>query len=73
MDVGETDEDDRLVVWMIEGTRVKWTTAPKGVKRRQSGNLTAEKMASTRIGIYPGTFDPITHGHTDIIGRAARP
>jgi pantetheine-phosphate adenylyltransferase len=25
-----------------------------------------------RIGIYPGTFDPITHGHTDIIRRALR-
>jgi pantetheine-phosphate adenylyltransferase len=23
-----------------------------------------------RIGIYPGTFDPITFGHTDIIRRA---
>jgi pantetheine-phosphate adenylyltransferase len=23
-----------------------------------------------RIGIYPGTFDPITHGHTDVIRRA---
>ena len=23
-------------------------------------------------GLYPGTFDPITNGHTDIIGRAAR-
>ncbi len=22
--------------------------------------------------IYPGTFDPITHGHTDIVSRAAR-
>ena len=22
--------------------------------------------------IYPGTFDPITNGHTDLIGRAAR-
>lgn len=27
---------------------------------------------STRIGIYPGTFDPITLGHADIIRRAAR-
>ncbi len=24
-----------------------------------------------RIGLYPGTFDPITLGHLDIIGRAA--
>ena len=23
-----------------------------------------------RKGLYPGTFDPITHGHTDIIRRA---
>jgi pantetheine-phosphate adenylyltransferase len=23
-----------------------------------------------RIGVYPGTFDPITHGHTDIIRRS---
>ena len=23
-----------------------------------------------RIGLYPGTFDPITLGHTDIIQRA---
>ena len=25
-----------------------------------------------RIGLYPGTFDPITLGHLDIISRAAR-
>ncbi len=25
-----------------------------------------------RIGLYPGTFDPITNGHVDIITRAAR-
>ncbi|MBV1918627.1 MAG: pantetheine-phosphate adenylyltransferase [Sphingomonadaceae bacterium] len=25
-----------------------------------------------RVGIYPGTFDPITRGHTDIIRRGAR-
>ncbi|WP_456238859.1 pantetheine-phosphate adenylyltransferase [Sandarakinorhabdus rubra] len=26
----------------------------------------------TRIGVYPGTFDPITLGHMDIIRRGAR-
>ena len=25
-----------------------------------------------QIAIYPGTFDPITHGHSDIIRRASR-
>ena len=28
--------------------------------------------AQPRLGIYPGTFDPITNGHVDIIGRATR-
>jgi pantetheine-phosphate adenylyltransferase len=25
-----------------------------------------------RVGVYPGTFDPVTNGHLDVIGRAAR-
>ncbi|MCC6207722.1 MAG: pantetheine-phosphate adenylyltransferase [Gammaproteobacteria bacterium] len=25
-----------------------------------------------QLAIYPGTFDPITHGHTDLVERAAR-
>ncbi len=25
-----------------------------------------------RIGLYPGTFDPVTMGHLDIIGRAVK-
>jgi pantetheine-phosphate adenylyltransferase len=25
-----------------------------------------------RVGVYPGTFDPVTNGHLDIISRAAR-
>ena len=29
-------------------------------------------MGQPRLGIYPGTFDPITNGHVDIIGRATR-
>src|SRR5919108_4197366 len=29
-------------------------------------------MIEPRTGIYPGTFDPITNGHTDIIRRAVR-
>jgi pantetheine-phosphate adenylyltransferase len=28
-------------------------------------------MSKNRIAVYPGTFDPITLGHEDIVGRAA--
>ncbi len=26
---------------------------------------------TVRVGLYPGTFDPVTNGHVDIIARAA--
>ncbi len=29
-------------------------------------------MSTLRVAVYPGTFDPITNGHVDIITRAAR-
>ena len=29
-------------------------------------------MSITGIGVYPGTFDPVTNGHVDIISRAAK-
>ncbi|MFO1128101.1 MAG: pantetheine-phosphate adenylyltransferase [Rhodospirillales bacterium] len=29
-------------------------------------------MGRSRVGVYPGTFDPVTNGHMDIIGRATR-
>jgi pantetheine-phosphate adenylyltransferase len=28
-------------------------------------------MSKGRIGIYPGTFDPVTNGHMDVVLRAA--
>ena len=27
---------------------------------------------TSRVGLYPGTFDPVTNGHVDIIARAAK-
>lgn len=29
-------------------------------------------MKLERTAVYPGTFDPITNGHTDLVSRAAR-
>lgn len=36
------------------------------------GSPMAELPAPFGTGLYPGTFDPITNGHLDVIGRAAR-
>lgn len=32
----------------------------------------AGRENAMRIGLYPGTFDPVTNGHMDIIGRAVK-
>lgn len=29
-------------------------------------------MSAARVGVYPGTFDPITNGHIDVILRATK-
>jgi pantetheine-phosphate adenylyltransferase len=29
-------------------------------------------MSASRIGVYPGSFDPVTYGHSDIILRATK-
>jgi pantetheine-phosphate adenylyltransferase len=34
--------------------------------------MTAPHLPALRIGVYPGTFDPITRGHMDIIQRGAK-
>ena len=30
------------------------------------------RVKKLRVGLYPGTFDPVTNGHLDVIARAAR-
>ena len=32
---------------------------------------TAPRIPAARIAVYPGTFDPITNGHLDLVERAA--
>jgi len=34
--------------------------------------MTARKKTSSLTGVYPGTFDPVTLGHLDIIERALK-
>jgi pantetheine-phosphate adenylyltransferase len=37
-----------------------------------AASATLKKAGRYRVGVYPGTFDPITNGHLDIIGRAVK-
>src|SRR5665213_909829 len=47
------------------------TKAPL-MRTETPGRRTRMPDAPVRTGLYPGTFDPITNGHIDIISRGAR-
>ena len=38
----------------------------------EDGGRAGGRAMTRHVGVYPGTFDPVTNGHLDIIGRAAR-
>ena len=41
-------------------------------KQSRAPAVRSGKAGRLRIGVYPGTFDPVTNGHLDIITRAVR-
>lgn len=45
---------------------------PRPVRGAATSRGAAVGRGVKRIGLYPGTFDPITNGHLDIIGRAVK-
>jgi pantetheine-phosphate adenylyltransferase len=42
------------------------------MRKETMAEASSGKAHPQRIGLYPGTFDPVTNGHLDVIGRAAR-
>ena len=44
----------------------------KGTMPVRTAETTVSRMTIQPIAVYPGTFDPITNGHTDLVSRAAR-
>jgi pantetheine-phosphate adenylyltransferase len=49
----------RLMIFLMQGMGLRKETM-------------ADHKQPVRIGLYPGTFDPVTNGHLDVIARAAR-
>ncbi len=45
---------------------------PRPVRGSASARSPLAGRSVRRVGLYPGTFDPITNGHLDIIGRAVK-
>ena len=52
-----------------EGERVVSVERIADVVRKNGGMKPHDKK---RIGLYPGTFDPVTLGHLDIVKRAVK-
>ncbi len=44
----------------------------KDPREEQSHLLLAQKQRIKMIATYPGTFDPVTKGHEDLIRRASK-
>jgi pantetheine-phosphate adenylyltransferase len=50
----------------------KAAKAARSSSKQSPGPVEAAPPRSNKIAVYPGTFDPITNGHLDILERALR-
>src|SRR6201996_3719168 len=41
-------------------------------KKPQASTMSTAAKGRYRVGVYPGTFDPVTNGHLDIVSRAVK-
>jgi pantetheine-phosphate adenylyltransferase len=46
--------------------------SPAGARRTSTGVYSLSQPRSEIVGVYPGSFDPITNGHLDLVLRGSR-
>src|SRR6201996_7478782 len=54
---------------MKASERCRWSASPTSAVAREAY---MSVNGARRVGLYPGTFDPVTLGHLDIIKRAVK-
>ena len=66
----------RTGVVVLEHARKRRRPAPPGRLTRMrevtSGDSALTLLHMSTLAVYPGSFDPLTNGHVDIIARGAR-
>jgi len=67
--VAEDIERDGTALARCRGSRTGRKRKPAGADQPRPE---AQGEGAYRVGLYPGTFDPITRGHLDIIHRATK-
>lgn len=65
--VEEASEDDTALSRPRTSRTLRKRKAPSS-----NDSAAVHKSGAYRIGLYPGTFDPVTRGHLDIIERATK-
>ncbi len=72
--VGAIVKEDGIVI--VEHARRSQPPAAAGALRRDARSAVGRQLAvdlrMSTLAVYPGSFDPLTNGHVDIIERGAR-
>src|SRR6202007_547687 len=58
--------------FLLRGLKARCSPVRSGLESRFNGILTQENHLNLVRAIYPGSFDPLTNGHLDLIERGSK-